>query len=212
MLPTSASTRRSWTSSPKRRLTYEPSTSSAVEVRGRNGSQAARSLPRHDSSPVVTNGPSAAGTPSTIAPGMSCSPSCHTAARRVRRRRELAESGPLGQLDGFGGAGEERVGSLVDRQPRERRRSDLAAQPRVGLAHGDVDAAGDQRLRGGQPGDPAADHQHAPATARGHQLLASSCARAARASITRGSSLTQAVRSNTRPRDSARWRASMSRS
>ena len=115
-------------------------------MRGRNGSHAARSLPRHDNSPVVTNGPSAAGTPSTIAPGMRVQAVVPHRGRRVGRRREPGQPDPPGELDGFRRAGEERVGAFVDRQPGERRGADLAAERRVGLADRDVGAAGDERL------------------------------------------------------------------
>ena len=80
MLPTRASTSRSWTSFPKRARTNAPIESS-ISVRGRNGSAAARNLPCQLSRSLVTNGRIDAGTPNSTPLGMSCRPLCHTAAR-----------------------------------------------------------------------------------------------------------------------------------
>ena len=126
--------------------------------------------------------------------------------RRGRRRQvELERAGEIG---GVGHAGEEGVGALVDgRQPGERGRVQLAAEPLVGFAQLDrhalaVDERGEERRRR-QPADPATDDEDALHVAR---------MRSARAPITAGSSFIDGVRRNTRPTPSARRRASMSRS
>ena len=169
MLPTSASTRRSWTSNRIAPRTNAPIESSG-SVRGRNGSAAARSLPLQLSSDVVTNGRTEAGTPSTIPPGIGCSPSCQTIAVAVGRRRHFARPQPdlAGERDGMRHPPQVGVGSFVDVvEPAERRGGDLAAEPiarpprarRPRRRWREVDEAGG----GGEPGDAAADHEHVPA-------------------------------------------------
>ena len=85
-------------------------------------------------------------------------------------------------------------------QAGERRRADLAAQPVVGLEHGDVGAVrrSGELVRRGQPGDAAADDGD-PRPSR--SSISRSPARPASASapITAGSSLTHAVRAKARP-------------
>ncbi len=80
MLPTSASTRRSCTSSPNRARTSRPIESSSMDVRGRNGSSAARALPRQESNPVRASGARWPGTPSRRPSGIRCNASYQTAA------------------------------------------------------------------------------------------------------------------------------------
>ena len=93
----------------------------------------------------------------------------------VRGRRELVGQTDVSrQLHGLRDAGEERVGSFVDRrQAAEGSGAELAAEPIVGLPDDDLDVlwvglAG-QVHGGGQPRDPASDDDDAAAAASLHR-------------------------------------------
>ena len=131
----------------------------------------------------------------------------------VRGRRELVGQTDVSrQLPGLRDAGEERVGSFVDRrQAAEGGGAELAAESIVGLPDDDLDVlwvglAG-QVHGGGQPRDPASDDDDAPppvtamSDVRRHATHRSSRSRIrpARAAITVGSSFIDAVRSNVNP-------------
>ena len=116
MLPTSASTSRSWTSSPNRARTRRPIESASIDVRGRSGSIAARALPRHESNPVVASGVETPGQPEQQAVG-------DPVQRRRTRPRRATGSGDTSssarptsrrQIHRVRHAGEERVGTAVD--------------------------------------------------------------------------------------------------
>ena len=218
MLPTSASTSRSCTSSPNRARTSRPIESASIDVRGRNGSSAARALPRQESNRVVASGARCPGTPSSRPSGIRCSAVVpDRGVHRFGRHQLVGEADLRRQLRRVRDPGEERVGTAVDHvESGEGRPADPAAEPLGRLEHRDVErfGAGELPCRG-EPGDPAADHGD-PAVL--HRLavivwrLATSITRSASAAITSGSALTLAVRSKASPARSARCAASMSRS
>ncbi len=136
--------------------------------------------------------------------------------RGVGRRGHVAARQPdlACKCNGVRDAGEIGVGPLVDVcQPAERRGGDHPAQPSIGLPQLDIEPVGVAQPGGsGETGDAATDDER-PTIAHTCAIgSASSWIRDANAAITAGSSLTHAVRAKARPCDSARWRASMSRS
>ncbi len=131
-----------------------------------------------------------------------------------RRRDEVvAEADLVGECGTPRDPGEECIGSLVDGPVAgELGGEELAAEPVVGLEHGDRQGrlGGDERESGRQPGDATADDGDARRPlARAHRPAIT---RRARASMTSASSFTHAVRANEMPWRAARCAASMSRS
>src|SRR5436190_11155626 len=99
---------------------------------------------------------------------------------------------------------EKGLGSFVDLDAGDIRRSQLAADGGAAVDDGDVCRAVAQRVRSSEPGDPGADDDDVT-----HQREATSRASAA---ITGGDVVTDGVRANGRPSDSANDAASMSTS
>ena len=161
MLPTSASTRRSCTSSPNRARTSCPIESSSIDVRGRNGSSAARALPRQDSNRVLASGASCPGTPSSRPSGMRCSAVVpDRGVHRFGRHQFVSEADLRGQLRRVRHTGEEGVGATVDHvEAGEPRPADPAAGAFGRLEHRDVERCRAGELpRCGEARDPGTDH------------------------------------------------------
>ena len=211
MLPTSESTRRSWTSSPNRARTNSPIESDSVDVRGRKRLERGAGLapPRQQAGGGQRQ--DLAGQSEHQPVGDRMQPVVpHRGADRLGRDELVAQADPTRQRDRLGHPGQERVGALVDtRDACERRGVDLAADALARLEDRHVDVAGvGQGDGGGQPTDAGTDD--GDPTRRAHGATART--RSARAAMIVASSFTQAVRSKARPCDAARSAASMSRS
>ena len=131
-----------------------------------------------------------------------------------RRREGGTETDFLGEGPSGGHAEKERIGGFVDRRVSgEGGRSDESTDTVLGFDNRDLQTRVEcqKTMCAGETGDSAADDDDP--TGRGPVVQpAASMTRRASAAITRASSLTHAMRSNSRPRDSACFFASMSRS
>ena len=159
--PSNGSTSRSATSSPSRPRTSAPTDTSSVSgaIGGRAGSAATASSPAAVSTPDARSGLERGrdtehrpGRKGMVAPGGP-----HPGRRRRRRDALVGQAEGRDEVGALGAGGQQRLGSDVDREPRDLRDLQLAADPRRGLEHGHVvpGRRGEPGRR--QPGDPAAD-------------------------------------------------------